>query len=491
MLLDVVALLLVSALPKVSYVVEESRTSWQPLDPDDVEKTIEHAALEVLSKPGLMLLEKMPKKGTAGDYVLEIRGRAVDEAETHSVYLTFGPGGRTDLASFRASDTVPLQRQSRAAMLSAIDASARKAAAQLVEVLKPQLSGAKAGGGEDAPVDPLSGKKTLPWKWADVHVPPVSALRAAQGIYSKKRNERMAALRELTSLALSETSPRNALESCVLKHGDPEIRLGCLVALRPLSRRIAPTQRVVIEAFRQDASTDVVKEASEQMEFFTGLSLKDAGEAWLERAAKGQVYGPIDKLGDLPNLDLAIRSCLVESGKRAKYERSKRSCIELLKPVSLERRRRILWPCLGETNPDSPLYLEGAGEREGSIGTDWQWAVEAVLEDATTWDPKLEEILWARYQRTLSETSIAILYEIGAPSEKLMQKMIELVETAGARQGLWGLKRIAKADPALKPKIVEKLSELQATSAYPKTIQPRDLEEVLKELNREPKEKTR
>jgi hypothetical protein len=486
------ALVDLAVLPTVGYVVEESRGSWQPLDPDDIEKTIEHAALEVLSKRGKMQLERIPKqKAKTGalepktDYVLEIKGRAVDEAETHSVYLTFGPGARTDVASFRASDTVPLQKQSRAAMLSAIEASARKAAAELSDVLEPHLEVSRRSDGAEPPADLLATKRDLPWKWAEVRVPAVSSLRAAEGIYSKKDHERAASLRELTSLALVESSPRNALEKCALEHHDPAMRLGCLVALRPHSRRHAPTQRVVIEAFRKDRSDDVVKEASEQMTYFSGLSLKEAAQAWLERAAKCEVYGPLDKLGDLPNLDLAVRSCLIECGKRPKYQRSKRACIEMLNPIPLARRRRILMRFLQETNPDSPYFIEGAGKSEHSTGTDWQWAVEAVLDGATSWDPKLEDILWARYQRTLSDSSIDVLSEYADPSEKLVGEMIELVQTAGARQGLWGLKRIAKADPKLRPQIIEKLSELSATSAYPKTLSPHDLEQTIKELEGE------
>src|SRR5262245_42963693 len=97
--------------PRVAYVVDEVPGSWQPLEPADIAKTIEHAALEVLSKPGLVQLEKSPKRAGAeqkGDYLLTIEGRTVDEAETHTVYLTFGPAVRTDIASFQAADTVAL-----------------------------------------------------------------------------------------------------------------------------------------------------------------------------------------------------------------------------------------------------------------------------------------------------------------------------------------------------------------------------------------------
>src|SRR5204862_3558460 len=141
------------------------------------------AALEVLSRPGLVQLERttmraLPK--TPADYALSIEGRTVDEAETHTVYLTFGPAGRTDIASFRASNSVSLGKQPRAAMLSAIEDSARKAAKELLDVLEPQL--ALAGKTESgAPPKELSETKELPWRWPEVLVPQASPGRGAAG----------------------------------------------------------------------------------------------------------------------------------------------------------------------------------------------------------------------------------------------------------------------------------------------------------------------
>lgn len=474
--------------PRVAYVVDEVPGSWQPLEPADIAKTIEHAALEVLSKPGLVQLEKAGKRAGAeqkGDYLLTIEGRTVDEAETHTVYLTFGPAVRSDIASFRASDTVPLGKQPRAAMLTAIESSARKAAGELLALLEPQLRLARGGGKGEAPKDPSEGKE-LPWRWPEVQVPHASSGRASVGLYSKNGSERAASLRELTSLALTEASPRNVLEKCVLDHPDKELRLGCLIALRPLSRKIAPTQRVVIEAFRKDEN-EVRNEANEQMLYFTGLAREEATQAWLESLAKCETMGPLDALGDIANLDLAIKRCLVACGKKPKYQRSKRSCIEALKPVPLDRRRRILWRTVSEFDPDSPYYVEGAGQSEGSTGTDWQWAAEALLEGATKWDPELEELLWKRYQRTLSSSALDMLSDFAPPSAKMMDRMIEVLQTAGAREALPALKRIAKEDPALKPQIREKLAELLVTSNYAKTVSKQTLEEAVKELGQEKK----
>jgi hypothetical protein len=469
--------------PKVAYRVKASVGSWQPLEAADLAKTIEHAALEVLSQPALMQLEA--GQGAA-DYRLDIQGRLLDEAETHTVYLVFGAGARSDLPSFNASHTVVLSKLGRGAMLERIDQSARKAAAQLLAALEGPLRHAgKAGVEEVGGAAPAVAPKELPFQWAEVRIPAaVGGFQRASGdLHSKSAAERQAALRELTSEALIAPSPRNVLEACVLHHTDPATRLGCLVALRPLSRTIAPTQRVVIEALRRDPDSKVVQEANEQMLYFSGASRAEAVQAWLEKAARAEVIGPLDELGDIPNLDPAIAHCLLAAGKRPKYQRSKRACIELLKAVpTYARRRALLWRALEETNAEAPLYLEGAGKHEGSTGTDWQWAQEALLEKAAGWDPEFEEIVWRRYQRELSASSLDILCDYGTPSERLAGRLLEIVQTAGDRRALWGLERFAKADPKLIPMIKEKLAELEATSAYPKELRPESLKELQKKL---------
>ncbi len=471
-----------ASVPRVSYDVEVDAGSWRPIDLGDIAQTIEHAALEVLSRPGLIQLEKSKKGGSQADYHLEIRGHILDEAETHTVYLQLGPGAKSDLPSLTASQTVALTKQSRAKMLAEIEASARKAAARLVETMRRPLEQAARARGNEPPGDRPGDDEGSPWQWAPVRIPKVDASRAAQDLYSKKSDLRQAALRELTSLALFEATPRHVLERCVLEHPDKELRLGCLIALRPLSRRIDPTRRVVIQAFRKDDDDRVKSEADEQMLYFTGAAKAEAIQAFLESAGHGSIPAGLSGLGDVPNLDVAIRACL--KSKPGAYERPQMSCIDLLDPLPHERRVAILWRFLKETNPDSPYYLKGAGEREGSIGTAWESAVKKVLEKAPGWMPELGDILWERYQRTLSHSSMVILSEWAAPSKKQMERMLEVVQTSGTNYALWGLKRIGKADPALRPAIVEKLSELKAMGTYPKTLSEQQISDTIKELGR-------
>lgn len=481
-------LALVLAAPiEIHYVVKEERTAWQPLEPDDVERAIGHAALEALSKGGTVKLVQITEKQAKEKrpaYLLRVSGRMLDEAETHTVYLSFEPGSESDIGSLRSSQTQVLSKLAKPQMLDKIEQSAKAAASDL----STSLTAAIARIGKSTPPPPLTGElPQLPWKWSDVMTPKVVSLRAADDLYAKDFATRKAALRELTSLALSKQGPRNALEGCALKHPDKEMRLGCLVALRPIARDSGPTQRIVIEVFRKDKESQVVSEASEQMQYFVGLAQADAIAAWLERASRAEVYGPISSLGDQPNLDLAIARCMIAAGSREKYQRSKSACIGMLGPLPYERRYAILWPLITELNPDSPRFVEGAGERENSMGTDWQSAVDALLDEAPRFPPGLEDVLWRRYERTLSSSSLDLLASHAEATESLAKRFLEVIQTGKGRAAMTGLNRFVKENEALRPLILEKVSEMLATEAYGKSVSKNELEDLVKRAKGEKK----
>jgi hypothetical protein len=476
----------------VTYVAYEELTSWQPIWCDDVAKAIEEAALEELTRSGLLQLTRLPVEKLAAaqpDLLLRIVGRFVPEAETHTILVSFEGSRSSEIGTFRASDTVVIGKSSRAQMLEKIEASTRGASRQLVLALRPALE-------RSAAVNPppliADGDKlpALPWKWSEVRVPKVSA-EHADDLFGANEDRRQAALRELTSLALTKAAPRQALERCVLEHKDPKLRLGCLVALRPLSRRLQQTQRVVIEVLRRDDADQVTQEATEQMLYFTGVSRAEAIQAWLERTARdGTVIGPLKDLGDLPNLDLIIVQCMVHAANLPSYKRSKSSCIELLAPIPYKRRRAILWPFLSEARPATPRFLEGAGEREGSIGTEWNQAIDSLTDASCGIDPAFEEILWLRYERTLSQSSMDSLVECGMPSMRLAERLLKAFQSSGDIQVLHGIKRMAQGNREAKAVIKEKLSELVATSSYRKAerraASDHDLQDVVKELEKSP-----
>lgn len=476
-----------AALPTVDYEVKASAGSWRPMDLGDLRRTILHTTLEVLTKPGLIQLQKLQKDSTSGrgDYRLEIHGRLLDEAETHTVYLSFGPGQKGDLPSFTASHSATLRKKSRPEILAAVQASAKAAAEELNTALKPHLgrAGSAVGSKPERHTDVFKDGGKWPFAWSEVHVPPGSMSNLEKDLFGKNHDQRMAAFRVAASRVKDEDGARHLIERCALRHPSDELRLSCLVALRGPARRLAPTQRVVIEVLRRDKDNRVRREASEQMSHFTGIARQEAVQAWLEQVAAGQNMGELSKVGDLPNLDLAIRSCFFETGKKAKGHRSRSGCLELMGPLSYARRTAILWRFLRETDATSPYYLDGAGDAEGRIGTDWQRSVEAVLEEAPVWDPELTEILWRRYERDLSSFALRALAEYAPPSAQLVDRLAEAFQTTGDYHPLNGLERIAKKSAALRPKVIEKLTELQVTGNYPKgKMSHSTLEDRLKRL---------
>jgi hypothetical protein len=206
---------------KVGVEVRSTAGSWQPIAPADLSRAIENAALEELSRPGQLQLARA-QKGTASDLLLVVEGRLLDEAQTYTVALTIGPGARADAPSLTAAETVVLEKLSRAQILEKVEGAARAAAKGLWGVLGPQL--ARLGDGTQVGPPPnLDADKTLPWQWGAVRIPKAS-VSSAGDLDSKDHQKRQAALRELTSLALSEaltTSRPRALRLGPQRSGDP------------------------------------------------------------------------------------------------------------------------------------------------------------------------------------------------------------------------------------------------------------------------------
>ncbi len=480
------------------YVAEEEKTYWEPINRGDIERVIEQTALDVLTRAGVLRLTKVEPKDLAnarGDYLLRVSGRMVGESETHTIQLGFEARDKAEVGSFRAAGTVVIGKLPLDEMRRRIEASTRMAAEQLLAVLKPALSRVGPGGGidtaprvEDDPKATLQ-VPTIPWSWGDLRVPePPHA--ETQELFGKNEERRAQTLRLLISEALVTPSRRNGLEHCALKHPDPEVRLQCLIGLRPSSRKLVTTQRVVINVFRTDSDSKVMQEASSQMEYFSGMSRSEAIQAWLERTGNtGHTHGPLKSLGDVPNLDATIARCLAAVSKMEKYQRTHRDCIELLEPLDVKRRRAIMWPYLKETNQHSPAYLKGAGKGEGSMGTDWQWGFEAVLKPSCKLDQPLEDVLWQRYLRELSHSAIGAIADYGVPSEQLVQRLAQAVQTGGERAGVSGLRRLYEKNPELRQLIKNRVAEMSATGNYDKAADVPWLEKELESIDRREQER--
>jgi hypothetical protein len=422
------------ALPSVEVVAEAVSSSWVPILPRDAIAAVRGVVLEVLSAPGLaQFVERKPSRAgpPKTDYVLTIQSHIMADAQTHTVYLIFGPGSRDDVPSLHAAKTVVLAGLVRDRMFRQIQSSSREAARRLLRPLRPALE-YLAGRTEQFALPAAGSREASPWQWPTLRIPKPEIGPAVRALNAKNPARRTAAVRVLASLAFDEASPRHALERCALQHEDKALRRACLVALRPLSRRIQGTRRVVIEVFRVADDDRLRREAAEQMQRFTGIARAWAIQAWLESAARGRGAGPLKDLGDLPNLDLTIRRCLL-SARNDKLHTSKsyRACLELLGPLSFGRRHAILWPFVSQRDAGSPFYLPGAGESENRIGTAWEWAVEALVELMPRWDPRLEAALWHRYKSRLSHTSIDVLSQCGAPSKGLAKRLLEIFQSSG------------------------------------------------------------
>jgi hypothetical protein len=142
-----------------------------------------------------------------------------------------------------------------------------------------------------------------------------------------------------------------------------------------------------------------------------------------------------------------------------------------------------LWRFLNENDPDSPFFLEGAGRSENSIGTDWQTAVQAVLDEQPL-DTALEKILWGRYQRTLSASSLDFLVDDASPSPGLTDHLLEVLQSDGARRALMGLERFGRESESLRPHIRDQLSFILQTKRYNKTLSASTLEETIRTLSK-------
>jgi hypothetical protein len=467
----------------VAYAAWEEETTWEPIALEDVARVVEQAALEELTRSGALQLTRIEPRAMAAlkaGYLLRITGRLLDETHAFTALLGFEGLDQRDLGSLRAADSVALEGLDRPAILRRIDQCTRRAARQLLGALEPALARRQAA--LTPPPDLPAAPPPLPWAWSEVKPPP-SSLPSARELRHPDSRRRAAALRQLQSAALGQAAPRQALEECTLVHPDAGVRLACLVALRPLSRRLVPTQRVVIEVVRRDSDQRVLEEASDQLLYVTGVSRAEAVQAWLERTARdGRALGPLARLGDVPNLDLVIRACLWNARDPLEPWLARRSCLELLTPVPYARRLAILWPYLRELDAKSPWYLVGAGEREGSMGTEWQWALDAVADVMPELPPALEEALWQRYRRTLSEAALDVLVGHCSPTQANAGRLVEVVQSAGSRQALHALTRLGSEDPALSGPIREKLAEVLALGTYNKAVSARDLQDALRKL---------
>jgi hypothetical protein len=433
--------------PVVRYVTKVVTKSWEPLDLKEVEKMVEAKVLQPLTAGGNMRLER---SGYAelkdGDFTLTIDGRFIEEAEKFSVYLTFGPGKRTELPSFHVSDTEALGGLPRATMQQKIEALASLAAKRMAEVLAPQLESARLNIAPPAIEDP-----TLPWDWGPIETPNVASPTKAMKDLLDVRNEdhvRWKGLEAIKGQAFDQPAVRNVLALCVLRDPLAKLRASCVEALAPVARTHVPTQRWLLHAMRTDVDDAVLQELTELSKTFVGLSRKECIETWLELIASdatpsssaSRISQVLAEEGDVPNLDFAVAKCLQQEalayGKR-------QACAQwLLREIPLPRRRAVVWK-----------YLEDVGVY--GVGGDNLWKdVSENLTRGTKMDAELAEMfLRIAERRNAGHIRQDALYKAGdhpSPTPALVERAVKLIrDPLLTRSAVRAVEEMTDTNPAL------------------------------------------
>lgn len=320
MIAQLAALLLAAtAPPLVNYTVSIETRTWQPIELQDVDRIIESTALASLARRGDMRLVRTGfEELRAGDYSLLVSGRFIEEAEDFSVYLTFGPGKRADLPSFHVSATANIGKRPMAEMQSIMQALTTDTAKRLDALVAPHLRRVELplllDETREAPPPEL-------WRWAPQAEPqlknPTELLRRLTDPRNSD-NERLGAIDPIAGAAFDQVPALAALERCVLRDPSADVRARCAEALEPAARVRVPTQRVLLQAIRQELDPRPLQALLEISRSFSALSRTEAIDTWLYLVASNDTPGDAMRVvvdvvqdeGDLPNLDVAVAACL-------------------------------------------------------------------------------------------------------------------------------------------------------------------------------------
>lgn len=453
--------------PKVRYLSKTETRSWEPIKLEEVNRVVEAAVLGALTPAGMMRLEKAAGFGelVQGEYTLLIEGRFVEEAESYSLYLTFGPGTAKDLPSFHVFDTAAVGRRERSKMITSIEETAKQAGLRLGEVLNPQLERVRI-----KLLRPNLDDTELPFRWDDLEVPTVGSPESWLKTLLDVRNpdhERFAALDKIKSQIFDQAPARHAALRCALRDPKPELRSACIRALEPAARTHVSTQRLLLQAMREEADDAVMRSLLEVSKLFVGLSKKETIDTWLELVASSATPASsasaiaqlLSDEGDVPNLDLAVAKCLRQE---ALAYGKKYACIQWLLPkIPEERRYGVVYG-----------YLMNAGFEYG----DGQNAFESLLHasigrGSQPLAPEYAELLLAIMERPapvwMRRTALFAMERHPAPSPALLERVLAQASTPGlANTALDITGRLVRRSPDLAGMAVGALERLQASTVF-------------------------
>jgi hypothetical protein len=471
--------------PEVRYVVKAVTRSWTPIELKDVEAMIEAKALAELSRSGAMRAAKATyTELKGGDYALQIDGRFIEEAESFSVYLTFGPGTKSDLPSFHVSESGALGGRPRSEMQQRIEQLATAAGKRLATVLSPELESVRLH------VERARLEETeIPWSWGPIEVPKVRAPSHAMQTLLDVRNPdhaRYQALSEISNQVFDQQAARNAVELCALRDPTPGLRVACVRALGPAARASVPTQRILLRALRNDVDEEVASAILDLAQGFVGLSRKECVESWLEMVASeatpGRIAGRVAELlakeGDVPNLDLVVARCLHQESLA--YGK-KQACAESLLPTIPEPRR----PAVVHT------YLETVEVHSSAAQQVFEPLIGAVFKEGgggkkshPAPDPAMfEQLLSIAVRPSADKARHLALYHLRrhpAPTPATMERLVALVPDAElAVDALRAISEIAEHHAELREMTLGALKRLKETVSWFKRPHTQDPAEAL------------
>ncbi|MCC6811192.1 MAG: hypothetical protein IT381_27425 [Deltaproteobacteria bacterium] len=452
-----------AAAPDVKYVVKIEPRSWQPIEPESLEKVIEAKSLEPLTQKGLMRLEKGKFSELAeADFSLMMEGRFIEDAGQFSVYITFTPQKRSDAPSVYVIDTDEVEDKTPQEMQKIISALVVRAAKRMATTLEPHLRASSTAA-------PLIDNDALPLAWGEIDVPSLNAPTGALKDLINVRNEdhvRWKAFADLKGHAFDQPAARSALELCVLRDPLPKLRADCAEALAPVARTRIETQRLLLHVLRTDVEPEVMRAVADVSKSFVGISRKEALATWMQvisdDATPDEAARSISQLlreeNGLPNLELATSKCLLS---QALTEQKRGACAEtLLDKVKPERRAAVAW-----------RYLETAKiYDQGAVNT-YKEVLENVVGRSGPVDAALADMLLARAPRRDSmwatHEMIYIARRHSAPTAATIDSLLEVAKRRRfASSALQSIGEIVSKHPELKAPALSALKRFDGQQTY-------------------------
>jgi hypothetical protein len=460
-----------SPTPIVRYAARIEVKAWAPIEPEIVRASIESAILSALTASLQARLEPSSwSELEGGDYRLELEGRFVDEAESFSVYLTFGSGRSADMPSFFASESGEIGGRSPREMASAIGSLADRAGRRLAALLAP-LFESKRLGRVRIPDDADSPSAGGPFPIPDVARPS----RAMSDLLDARKPNwiRAHALEALEPSIFDEPDARDAIVLCVLRDPWEELRARCTYALRGAARTHVPTQRALLGALRSEVDPRVMRALVSLTSSFVGLSRKECLEAWLEAIARtatpASVLEDIAALladeGEVPNLEYALVKCL----RRDPAER-----------LTEDGRDHLGWGSRGclrllahNVPPTLRLSIAAAFLERARVFDDWQRSDVAELLQKLL--PLMREdrvfrelVLKTAERRSAGRIRADLIRAYGASEggpacERAIDRLVELArDTRLTEAAVNAVEALARTDPRVRPRALAALGRLSS-----------------------------